>query len=73
MPGADDRHVGVATSPAPVPQAASVRLGQRVLGPGAALGRRQPAARAVIAPHWTQFDGVIFTSTVPSPASSPTS
>ncbi len=28
---------------------------------------------AVIAPHWTQFEGVTRTSTVPSPASSPTS
>ena len=28
---------------------------------------------AVIAPHWTQFDGVTFTSTVPSPSASPTS
>ena len=35
-------------------------------------GVRRPP-RAVIAPHWTQFDGVSFTSTVPSPSSSPTS
>jgi hypothetical protein len=27
---------------------------------------------AVIAPHWTQFDGAMFTVTVPSPAASPT-
>ena len=35
-------------------------------------GVRRPP-RAVIAPHWTQLDGVSFTSTVPSPSSSPTS
>src|SRR5213076_2924485 len=28
---------------------------------------------AVIAPHWTQFDGVSLTSTVPSSCSSPSS
>ena len=28
---------------------------------------------AVIAPHWTQFDGVISTVTMPSPTSRPTS
>ncbi len=28
---------------------------------------------AVMAPHWTQFDGASFTSTVPSPSASPTS
>ena len=28
---------------------------------------------ALIAPHWTQFDGVSLTSTVPSPSASPTS
>ena len=35
-------------------------------------GVRRPP-RAVIAPHWTQFDGVSFSSTVPSPSVSPTS
>ena len=35
-------------------------------------GVRRPP-RAVIAPHWTQLDGVSFSSTVPSPSSSPTS
>ena len=33
--------------------------------------RRPPLA--VIAPHWTQFEGASFTSTVPSPSASPTS
>ena len=33
--------------------------------------RRPPLA--VIAPHWTQFDGASFTVTVPSPSASPTS
>ncbi len=33
--------------------------------------RRPPLA--LIAPHWTQFEGVTFTSTVPSPSASPTS
>ena len=33
--------------------------------------RRPPLA--VIAPHWTQFDGVTSTTTLPSPSSSPTS
>lgn len=33
--------------------------------------RRPPLA--VIAPHWTQFDGASFTSTVPSPSASPAS
>ena len=28
---------------------------------------------AVIAPHWTQFDGARWTRTVPSPSASPTS
>src|SRR5438045_2608958 len=28
---------------------------------------------ALIAPHWTQFDGVTSTATVPSPSASPTS
>jgi hypothetical protein len=33
----------------------------RVLGPGAALGRVSRPPLAVIAPHWTQFDGVTCT------------
>jgi hypothetical protein len=33
--------------------------------------RRPPLA--VIAPHWTQFDGAVRTRTVPSPSASPTS
>ena len=44
-----------------------------VLGAAAAFwGVRRPPL-AVIAPHWTQFDGASFTSTVPSPSASPTS
>ena len=48
-------------------------LGERVLGAGAPSGGVRRPPFAVIAPHWTQFDGVISTVTIPSPTSRPTS
>ena len=41
-------------------------------GPEPSGGVRRPPL-AVIAPHWTQFDGVTSTTTLPSPSSAPTS
>ena len=53
--------------------AAAGRLRQRAYvsvysGPEPPSGGVSRPPRAVIAPHWTQFDGVSFTSTVPSPS-----
>ena len=42
-------------------------------GPEPPSGGVSRPPRAVIAPHWTQFDGVSLSSTRPSPTSSPTS
>ena len=63
-PGADDddvepglRHGQVFVYSGPEPPSGGVR--------------RPPLA--LIAPHWTQFDGLTCTATVPSPPASPTS
>ena len=64
-PPTDDRDVG---GTSPLRHQASVYSGPEPPSGGVS---RPPLA--VIAPHWTQFDGVTFTVTVPSPSYSPTS
>ena len=66
-PGADDREIG--------PPITGARSGHVNVysGPEPPSGGVRRPPLALIAPHCTQFDGVTFTETVPSPLSSPTS
>ena len=62
-----------ATRSTPGSSQASSRYVRVYSGPEPPSGGVRRPPRAVIAPHWTQLDGVSFTSTVPSPSPSPTS